>query len=58
LAKQFLKADCVDEFCLTITQGDLDSAKAAVSLLGAKLELAEHFEVDGTLFTKWRRGND
>ena len=58
LAKQFLEADCVDEFCLTITQGDLDSAKAAVSLLGAKLELAEHFEVDGTLFTKWRRGND
>ena len=58
LAKQFLEADCVDEFCLTITQGDLASAKAVVSLLGANLELAELFEVDGTLFTKWRRGND
>jgi riboflavin biosynthesis pyrimidine reductase len=58
LARQFLEADYVDEFCLTITDGNLDTAEKVVSNLGGKLVPAEHFEIAGTLFTKWRRGNE
>jgi len=58
LAKQFLESDSVDEFCLTITDGNLEAAKDVVADLGGRLALAEHFEVAGTLFTKWRRGNE
>ncbi len=58
LARAFLGADCVDEFCLTITEGNLETAEAVVANLGGRLVLAEHFEVAGTLFTKWRRGNE
>jgi riboflavin biosynthesis pyrimidine reductase len=58
LAKQFLESDSVDEFCLTITEGNLETAKDVVAYLGGRLALAEHFEVTGTLFTKWRRGNE
>jgi riboflavin biosynthesis pyrimidine reductase len=58
LARAFLEADTVDEFCLTITGGNLDTAKSVVSNLGGKLELAEHFQVAETLFTQWRRGNE
>jgi len=58
LARQFLEADCVDEFCLTVTDGDLDTAERVVGSLGGKLVLSDHFEVAGTVFTKWRRGNE
>jgi riboflavin biosynthesis pyrimidine reductase len=58
LAKQFLESDSVDEFCLTITDGNLETAKDVVADLGGRLVLTEHFEVAGTLFTKWRRGNE
>lgn len=58
LARAFLGTDSVDEFCLTITDGNLETAEAVVADLGGRLMLAEHFEVAGTLFTKWRRGNE
>lgn len=58
LASEFLRADSVDEFCLTITDGNLETAEAVVADLGGRLVLSEHFEVAGTLFTKWRRGNE
>lgn len=58
LAREFLSTDCVDEFCLTITDGYLETAEAVVADLGGRLVLADHFEVAGTLFTKWRRGNE
>jgi riboflavin biosynthesis pyrimidine reductase len=57
-ARQFLQGNLVDEFCLTVTNGNLASATRVLHELGVKLFLADSFEVDGTLFTKWRRGNE
>lgn len=58
LARQFLQGNLVDEFCLTVTNGNLASATRVLQELGAKLFLADSIEVDGTLFTRWRRGNE
>ncbi|MEY4275598.1 MAG: hypothetical protein RIS26_61 [Actinomycetota bacterium] len=57
LSREFLTADLVDEICLTVTNGTLDSALEFLSSFGAKLELHESIDADSTLFTIWRRGN-
>lgn len=56
LSKHFLQADQVDEFCLTVTEGNLESAELTVRSLGSKLILTNSKDVEGTLFTIWRRG--
>lgn len=58
LASRFLQNDLVDEFCLTVTNGTRISAQTVIENLGARLQLADSFEVEGTLFTRWRRGNE
>ena len=57
LSKFFLESGQVDEFCLTVTSGDLEVAAKTVSGFGVKLELLGAAELEGTLFTRWRRGN-
>ena len=57
LTREFLSDDTVDEICLTVTNGTLDSALEFVSSLGSKLEFFESMHLDSTLFTIWRRGN-
>ena len=57
LSKFFLDAGQVDEFCLTVTNGDLEVAAKTIAGLGVDLELLGAAELEGTLFTRWRRGN-
>ena len=57
LSKFFLETDQVDEFCLTITNGNRIVATKTVAALASKLQLTEAMEIEGTLFTRWRRGN-
>lgn len=57
LSKFFLEAELVDEFCLTVTDGDLEVAAKTVAGFGVDLELLGASELEGTLFTRWRRGN-
>ena len=57
LSKFFLETQAVDEFCLTVTGGDLKVATETVTGWASNLELASTIELEGTLFTRWRRGN-
>ena len=58
LAGEFLSKNLVDEFCLTVTSGNEQTAVATLTRFGSRLKLAESFRIEGTLFTIWRRGND
>lgn len=58
LAEKFLEDDLIDEFCLTIIGGTSIEAKNVGKSLGCRLKLIEELTIDGTLFTRWRRGND
>lgn len=58
LAKEFLAADLVDEFCLTIPVGGLEVAKKVIKGLDSSLVISESLMKEQTLFTRWRRGND
>jgi riboflavin biosynthesis pyrimidine reductase len=58
LAKKFLAADLVDEFCLTIPVGGLEVANMVVKRLESSLVISESLMNEQTLFTRWRRGND
>ena len=57
LSKYFLETDQVDEFCLTVTGGDVTIATQTLVKLAANLEQVSGREFEGTLFTRWRRGN-
>lgn len=57
LSKFFLETGQVDEFCLTVTNGDLEVAAKTVAGFGVDLKLLGAADVEGTLFTRWRRGN-
>ncbi|MEY4397571.1 MAG: hypothetical protein RLZ53_147 [Actinomycetota bacterium] len=57
LSKYFLEAGQIDEFCLTVTDGDLEVATRTIAGFGVELELLSATELEGTLFTRWRRGN-
>jgi riboflavin biosynthesis pyrimidine reductase len=57
LSKFFLETGQIDEFCLTVTNGDLEVAAKTVAGFGVDLKLLGAAEVEGTLFTSWRRGN-
>ena len=58
LAKEFLAGDLVDEFCLTLPSGTLELAEKVLEDFHSSLNLYSSEEIDGTLFTRWRRGND
>lgn len=58
LAKQFLQADLIDEFCLTVPNGTAEDASEIATGLGSQLKLMEMITIEETLFTRWRRGND
>ncbi|MFM2024184.1 MAG: hypothetical protein RLZZ56_197 [Actinomycetota bacterium] len=58
LAKEFLAGDLVDEFCLTLPSGTLELAEKVLEDFHSSLNLSSSEEIDGTLFTRWRRGND
>ena len=58
LSKFFLGADLVDEFCLTVSNGDKISAVKTLAGFNSSLVLAEAFTLEGSLFTVWRRGNE
>lgn len=58
LAKEFLANDLVDEFCLTLPSGSIELAEQVLAEFRSNLELFSAEEIEGTLFTRWRRGND
>jgi riboflavin biosynthesis pyrimidine reductase len=58
LAARYLTSDLVDEFCLTIPNGLEADARKTVESLGSNLDLVSETTIEGTLFTRWRRGND
>jgi riboflavin biosynthesis pyrimidine reductase len=58
LSKYFLESNQVDEFCLTVPGGELFRAERTIASLNAKLQLHSAENIEGTLFTRWRRGND
>lgn len=58
LAAQFFKDDAIDEFCLTLVGGTTADAASVAKSLGCHLKLESAFNIEGTLFTRWRRGND
>lgn len=58
LAREFLTRNVVDEFCLTVTSGNLEVAQSAMQSLGSDLHLVKSGAIEGTLFTVWRRGNN
>ncbi|MEO0313116.1 MAG: hypothetical protein RL140_346 [Actinomycetota bacterium] len=57
LSKYFLESGLVEEFCLTVTGGSLEAAAKTMAAFNVELELVSAVEVEGTLFTRWRRGN-
>jgi riboflavin biosynthesis pyrimidine reductase len=57
LALEFLQQDLVDEFCLTLTDGELETGRLVLDRLGSKLSLSSSETIGKTLFTIWRRGN-
>lgn len=57
LSKYFLESGEIDEFCLTVTNGDLEVAAKTVAALGFQYELLGALELENSLFTRWRRGN-
>ena len=58
LSKFFLETNQVDEFCLTVAGGDTTTAAKTVASFKANLELVDAENVEGSLFTRWRRGNE
>jgi riboflavin biosynthesis pyrimidine reductase len=58
LSRFFLESDLVDEFCLTVAGGSVDTATSTVAGLGSKMVLADQILDGSTLFTIWRRGNE
>ena len=58
LSRFFLESNQVDEFCLTVAGGDLEVAAKTIASFNANLRLVAADSIDGTLFTRWRRGND
>ncbi len=58
LSRFFLETNQVDEFCLTVAGGDPAVAARAVASFNASLHLIDAETIDGTLFTRWRRGNE
>jgi riboflavin biosynthesis pyrimidine reductase len=58
LTKYFLETNQVDEFCLTVAGGDTTLAARTVAALKGDLALSSANNLDGTLFTRWRRGNE
>jgi riboflavin biosynthesis pyrimidine reductase len=58
LAKHFFAANLIDELCLTLPSAKLAVGKELVSKLSSTLKLSEANSIEGTLFTRWRRGND
>jgi riboflavin biosynthesis pyrimidine reductase len=57
LSKYFLESGLVEEFCLTVTGGSLEVAAKTIASFNVELELVHAAELEGTLFTRWRRGN-
>lgn len=57
LSKYFLKRDEVDEFCLTVAGAEPKIAAHTMASFESNLTLHSATELDGTLFTVWRRGN-
>jgi riboflavin biosynthesis pyrimidine reductase len=58
LAAKYLNSDLIDEFCLTIPNGLAADAYKTAASLGSNLNLVSETTIEGTLFTRWRRGND
>ena len=58
LSRFFLDSSQVDEFCLTVAGGDLEVAAKTIASFSAHLRLVAADTIEGTLFTRWRRGND
>lgn len=58
LSRFFLESNQVDEFCLTVAGGDLEVAAKTIASFNANLRLVAADSIEGTLFTRWRRGND
>jgi riboflavin biosynthesis pyrimidine reductase len=58
LSRFFLESNQVDEFCLTVAGGDLEVATKTITSFHANLRLVAADSIEGTLFTRWRRGND
>jgi riboflavin biosynthesis pyrimidine reductase len=58
LSRYFLESNQVDEFCLTAAGGNLEIAVKTIASFNADLELLAAETIEGTLFTRWRRGND
>ena len=57
LALEFLQNDLVDEFCLTLSDGELATGRLVLDRFGSKLSLSSVEKIGKTLFTIWRRGN-
>ena len=57
LANEFLQNDLVDEFCLSLVDGELETGRLVLDRLGSKLSLSSSETIGKTLFTIWRRGN-
>jgi riboflavin biosynthesis pyrimidine reductase len=57
LAREFLQRDLVDEFCLTLTDGELKTGQMIMNQFESPLQLSSRQSIEGTLFTIWRRGN-
>lgn len=58
LSRFFLETNQVDEFCLSVAGGELRVAAKTIASFNANLELLAAETIEGTLFTRWRRGND
>lgn len=58
LAVEFFKENAIDEFCLTLVGGTSADAASVAKSLGCQLQLESEVTIEGTLFTRWRRGND
>lgn len=57
LAREYLQRDLVDEFCLTLTDGELKTGQMIMNQFKSSLQLSSWQAIEGTLFTIWRRGN-
>lgn len=58
LSKYFLESGQVEEFCLTVTNGSLEVAAKTLASFDVEFDLVSTLALEGTLFTRWRRGND
>lgn len=57
LSKYFLETNQVDEFCLTVAGGDATVAAKTLAAFNSELTLLAAEIYEGSLFTRWRRGN-